>query len=70
MSDVKVYDILPEAAQKAYISETKYQEMYTRSITEPDVFWAEQAKEFVTWFKGWDTVQNCDYHDGKRSDRV
>ncbi|MCK5716017.1 MAG: AMP-binding protein, partial [Thiomargarita sp.] len=65
MSDVKVYDILPEAAQKAYISETKYQEMYTRSITEPDVFWAEQAKEFVTWFKGWDTVQNCDYHDGK-----
>ena len=65
MSDVKVYDVLPDASTRTHISEEKYQEMYARSITEPDVFWAEQARKFVTWFKGWDKVQNCDYHDGK-----
>jgi hypothetical protein len=28
-------------------------------------FWAEQAREFVTWFKEWDQVQNWNYHEGK-----
>jgi acetyl-CoA synthetase len=62
---LKVYDVLPQAAAKAHISEQKYQEMYARSISDPDGFWAEQAKEFVTWFKQWDSVQDWDYHQGK-----
>jgi acetyl-CoA synthetase len=65
MSDTKVYDVLPDAAAKAHITEQKYQEMYARSISDPDGFWAEQAKEFVTWFKEWDKVQDCDYHKGQ-----
>lgn len=65
MSNNKIYDILPEAAAKAHISEEKYQEMYARSISEPDEFWAEQARKFITWFKEWDKVQNWDYHEGK-----
>ncbi|WP_353571338.1 acetate--CoA ligase [Candidatus Albibeggiatoa sp. nov. BB20] len=65
MSEEKVYDILPEAAARAHISDEKYKEMYDRSINDSDNFWAEQADEFVTWFKKWDTVQDCDYHEGK-----
>jgi acetyl-CoA synthetase len=65
MSDIKVYDVLPEAAARAHITEEKYQEMYARSIADPDGFWAEQAREFVTWFKEWDQVQNWNYHEGK-----
>lgn len=65
MSEVKVYDILAEAAQRAYISDEKYREMYTRSISDPDGFWAEQAREFVTWFKEWDKVQEWDYTTAK-----
>ncbi len=65
MSEEKIYDILPDAAARAHISTEKYQEMYERSINDSDNFWAEQADEFVTWFKKWDTVQDWDYHEGK-----
>jgi len=63
MSDVKVYDVFPEIAAKAHITDDKYQEMYARSVSDPDGFWAEQAKEFVTWFKEWDTVQSGSYNE-------
>jgi acetyl-CoA synthetase len=61
MSD-KVYDILPDAKARAFISNEKYLEMYERSVNDPTGFWAEQAEQFVTWFKKWDTVENSDYH--------
>jgi len=67
MSDVKVYDVCPEIAAKAHITDEKYQEMYARSVSDPDGFWAEQAKEFVTWFQDWDKVQGGSYADGKIS---
>ncbi len=67
MSDVKIYDVFPEIAAKAHITDEKYQEMYARSVSEPDSFWAEQAKEFVTWFRGWDKVQGGSYTEGKIS---
>ncbi|HHB93206.1 MAG TPA: acetate--CoA ligase [Thioploca sp.] len=67
MSDSKVYDISPEIAAKAYITDEKYQEMYARSISDPDSFWSEQAKEFLTWFKDWDSVQSGSYLEGKFS---
>ncbi len=67
MSDVKVYDVFPEIAAKAHITDEKYQEMYARSVSDPDGFWAEQAKEFVTWFQGWDKVQGGSYAEGKIS---
>lgn len=28
----------------------KYQELYTQSINEPDIFWSEQAKQELEWF--------------------
>ena len=43
----------PAALQKdAHISSMEqYQEMYDRSINDPDGFWLEQAKEMVVWSK-------------------
>jgi hypothetical protein len=32
-----------------------YDEVFRRSIKDPDNFWAEQA-EAITWFKKWDKV--------------
>lgn len=65
MSEVKVYDVLSDATKNAYISEEKYQQMYARSVSDPDGFWAEQAREFVTWFKEWNKVQDNDYYAGR-----
>lgn len=60
-----VYDVSASTAAKAHISDEKYQEMYANSISDSDAFWAEQAKTFLTWFKEWDQVQDCNYHEGK-----
>jgi acetyl-CoA synthetase len=65
MSDDKIYDILSDAAARAHLSNEKYLAMYDRSINDADNFWAEQADEFVTWFKKWDKVQDCDLNTGK-----
>ena len=61
MSEVKTYLVSPALAGAAHINEEQYAAMYTRSINDPDAFWAEQAEQFVTWFRKWDKVQDWDY---------
>ena len=56
MSDSKVYDVLPRAAERALVDEAAYQTMYRRSIEDPDGFWADMANEHVDWFRKWDKV--------------
>ena len=56
MSDSKVYDVLPHAAERALIDEAAYQAMYRRSVEDPDGFWADMANEHVHWFRKWDRV--------------
>lgn len=58
MSEVKKFSPAAEFTANAHIkSMEQYQEMYDRSVKDPDGFWAEQA-ERITWFKKWDTVAN------------
>ncbi|MCC7219697.1 MAG: acetate--CoA ligase [Candidatus Contendobacter sp.] len=64
MSDAKLYPVPAEAAAHAWINDAKYQEMYQQSVDDPDGFWAEQAKQFVTWFKPWDKVLDWDFSRG------
>ncbi|HEX7044735.1 MAG TPA: acetate--CoA ligase [Burkholderiales bacterium] len=61
MAHEKVYDVPADFARRAHIDERKYREMYERSIRDPDGFWAEQAKEFLTWFKPWNKVSDWSY---------
>ncbi len=49
----KTYDIVPAIAARAHVTQSTYQTLYERSIDEPDAFWAEQARRFVTWFTPW-----------------
>lgn len=39
-----------------------YQLLYQRSLSEPETFWAEQAKKFLTWSTPWQTVREGDFH--------
>ncbi len=57
----KIYNVPADAAKRAWIDEKKYQEMYARSVSDPDGFLAEQAKEFVTWSKPWTKVSDWSY---------
>jgi len=59
-----IYDIIPEAAARAHINDAQYQEMYKRSIEDPEGFWAEQATEFLDWSKPWEKVREFDFKKG------
>ncbi len=61
MSDEKLYPVPAEFAAKSHIDDTHYQAMYQRSIDDPEGFWAEQAEQFITWFKPWDKVLDWSY---------
>ncbi len=39
----------------------EYQQMYKRSVEQPDEFWSEIAENF-TWFRKWDKVRDFDFH--------
>ena len=65
MSDSKVFEVTAEAAASAHIDRARYERMYQQSITDPDAFWAQQAEEFIDWFKPWDQVSDSDYTQGR-----
>ena len=60
MSEDKLYDVPADWKKRAYIDEAKYQEMYARSIKDPNGFWAEQAKR-IDWIKPFTKVKNTSY---------
>jgi acetyl-CoA synthetase len=62
MSDDKVYPVPPHPARKPLLDKARYQAMYTRSVEDPESFWAEQAKTFLDWEKPWGKVLDWDYH--------
>ena len=52
-----------EFSQKAHIKSMKeYEQLYKRSVDDPDKFWAEMAERNLTWFKKWDKVLEYDFH--------
>lgn len=67
MSEFPTHPVPATWAKSAYIDKTRYQQMYHRSVTEPDLFWAEQAKEFLSWEQPWSSVCQYDFHKGEAS---
>lgn len=61
MSEIKVYPVPAELAATAHIDAARYASMYQQSVANPDAFWAEQATQFVTWFKPWNQVSNWSF---------
>jgi acetyl-CoA synthetase len=39
----------------------EYQNLYVRSLTEPEAFWAEQARKYLSWAREWDFVLKYDF---------
>ncbi|MFQ5642332.1 MAG: acetate--CoA ligase [Thiogranum sp.] len=64
MSQEKIYPVPATFAANAHINRERYQEMYRRSVDEPEAFWAEQAEQFVSWYKPWDKVLEWDFNAG------
>ena len=65
MSEVHVYPV-PEAFKNgATIDAERYKAMYEQSVNNPDVFWAAQAKDFLSWHKPWTQVTKSDLRKGE-----
>ena len=59
MSD-KAYDVSAEWAKRAWVDAAKYEEMYRRSLTDPQGFWAEHGKR-IDWFTPFSKVKNTSF---------
>ncbi len=61
MSEEKIYAVPAAIAAKAHINAEQYAAMYQRSIDDPAGFWGDQAEQFVTWSKKWDSVMDYSF---------
>ncbi len=59
MSESKIYPVPAEFAAQANITAAQYDEMYQQSVEDPEGFWSEQAENYLSWFKPWNSV--CDW---------
>ncbi|MGH1418960.1 MAG: acetate--CoA ligase [Hyphomicrobiaceae bacterium] len=59
MSDA-VYPVSAEWAERAWINEAKYQELYDRSINDPQGFWGEMGQR-LDWIKPYTKVKNTSF---------
>ena len=62
----KIYDVPAEWAKRAWVDQAKYQEMYARSVSDPNGFWAEQGKR-IGWMKPFTKVENTSFAPGNIS---
>ena len=52
----KIYDI-PSAIKKASsITTEEYEDLYKKSIEDPNTFWEEQAKKYLQWDSKWTNI--------------
>ncbi len=56
-----VYPVSEEWAQRAFIDRAKYEEMYRRSVEDPDGFWSEEARSRIDWIKPFTRVKNTTF---------
>ena len=62
MEEKRVFTPSKEFSAKAHVKSMKeYEEIYKRSVEDPESFWAEMAEKNITWFKKWDRVLEYDF---------
>ena len=52
-----------EFSKRAHIKSMKeYEQIYRKSVDDPEKFWGEMAEKNLTWFKKWDKVLEYDFY--------
>ena len=65
MSEEKLYPVFAEAAANTHLTEAQYRAMYEASIADPESFWAEQARSFLTWSTPFSSVVESNLSEGQ-----
>src|SRR6266702_1418509 len=56
----KIYPVPTEWESRAFINDAKYKEMYARSVSDPQGFWAEHGKR-IDWIKPFTKVKSTSF---------
>jgi len=56
----KVYPVPAEWENRAFVDDAKYQELYAKSVSDPEAFWAEHGKR-IDWIKPFTKVKHTSY---------
>ncbi|QSL93726.1 acetate--CoA ligase [Ectopseudomonas toyotomiensis] len=65
MFEITRHPVADAVRQRAHLDNDAYLRLYQQSVEQPDTFWAEQAKAFLSWFKPWDQVHSSDLKQGR-----
>jgi acetyl-CoA synthetase len=61
-AESKLFPPSEEFSKRAHIGGMeRYEELYRRSVDDPEGFWAEMAEKYVSWYKKWDKVLEYDF---------
>ena len=59
--DTSIYDIKEEFKKNSHVSSLKYQELYEKSIEDPEIFWAEIGKR-IDWIKPYTIIKDVSFN--------
>ncbi|HEX4769019.1 MAG TPA: acetate--CoA ligase [Lichenihabitans sp.] len=62
----QVYEVPASYREKALVGPERYEEMYARSLADPDGFWAEHGRR-IDWIKPYRGVKNTSFAPGQVS---
>ncbi|MFN3076688.1 MAG: AMP-binding protein, partial [Alphaproteobacteria bacterium] len=60
MSESHLFPPPAAIASSAWVDDAKYKEMYERSISDPDGFWAEHGRR-IDWIRPYTKVRDCSF---------
>jgi acetyl-CoA synthetase len=61
MTTQQLFPVPATIAQDTLITPATYEELYARSVEDPEGFWSEQAANTLSWHKPWDSVLSWDF---------
>ena len=64
MTKETIYEPSETIIKDAVISNDEFEELYKESINNPDQFWDQQARNYLSWDKEWDVVKESDLAKG------
>ncbi len=62
MTNKNLFPVPQDLKNTALINDNSYREMYQRSISEPDAFWAEHGKR-IDWIKPYNKIKDVSYDE-------
>ena len=60
MFEVHTFPVPEDAKARALVTKDQYQEMYKKSVEDPEGFWAEQGKR-LDWIKPYSKIKNVNF---------